>query len=382
MEAAAGSERGPSLVPTSSYLICASPRTGSYLLCDGLTATGVAGRPTEFLMPTYRDHWTAQWGTTTYREFHQRVLAEGTTPNGVFGAKIHAGQFVDFLRRATGKPRPSMEERATFVAEWFPHPRYVWLRRRDQVGQAVSWAKACQTRLWWDADAPPAPMGAPKPDALRFDYQFIETSMYSLAAWDGVWRTYFDATGIVPVTVWYEDLVSDNHGSVERVIDHLGLGQDVECGGNAPGFRRQADGISAAWAAGFSRLHSAKREGTLAALAGMYAGETVYVCASNLPLDRVPRDAITIAVDGAASPQPASFALLTRSPTINPVAGVVVTIGPVSVHHSFVVRLLIDRQSPEAAVSRNRLAVGNDGGATDIAIALATHLGAGRIEVT
>ena len=33
---------------TTSYLICSTPRTGSSLLCDALTATGVAGRPEEY----------------------------------------------------------------------------------------------------------------------------------------------------------------------------------------------------------------------------------------------------------------------------------------------------------------------------------------------
>jgi trehalose 2-sulfotransferase len=31
-----------------SYLVCATPRSGSTLLCEGLKATGVAGRPEEY----------------------------------------------------------------------------------------------------------------------------------------------------------------------------------------------------------------------------------------------------------------------------------------------------------------------------------------------
>ena len=33
---------------TVSYLVCATPRSGSTLLCEGLKATGVAGRPEEY----------------------------------------------------------------------------------------------------------------------------------------------------------------------------------------------------------------------------------------------------------------------------------------------------------------------------------------------
>jgi LPS sulfotransferase NodH len=34
--------------PTLSYLICSTPRSGSTLLCEALTNTGVAGSPEEY----------------------------------------------------------------------------------------------------------------------------------------------------------------------------------------------------------------------------------------------------------------------------------------------------------------------------------------------
>src|SRR4028119_1183918 len=34
-------------IPMMSYLICATPRSGSTLLCDALGRTGIAGRPAE-----------------------------------------------------------------------------------------------------------------------------------------------------------------------------------------------------------------------------------------------------------------------------------------------------------------------------------------------
>ena len=147
----------------SSYLICATPRTGSYLLCDLLEATGVAGRPTEYLLAGYRKYWTEQWGTSTYSEYHARILSACTTPNGVFGTKVHGAQLLEFLRLATGKARLPAEDRPDVVAAWFPHPSYIWSRRRDPVAQSVSWAKARQTNLWWDTDSPPAPpLGNPE----------------------------------------------------------------------------------------------------------------------------------------------------------------------------------------------------------------------------
>ena len=35
------------VIPIMSYLICATPRSGSTLLCDALERTGIAGSPAE-----------------------------------------------------------------------------------------------------------------------------------------------------------------------------------------------------------------------------------------------------------------------------------------------------------------------------------------------
>jgi LPS sulfotransferase NodH len=368
-------------LPTAhrSYLICATPRTGSYLLCGALEATGVAGHPTEYLMPRYREYWSQQWGTADYAGFHERVVAEGTTPNGVFGTKIHAGQLLPFIRQATNRPRMVMEDRPAVLDEWFGSPRYLWLRRRDQVRQAVSWTRAVQSREWWDIDEPPVPLIEPTRQALRFDYAAIERALYSLADWDGVWRTYFACTGITPLTVWYEDLAADREGTVQRVLEFLGLERPdrppVEVA-----FRRQSDGTSSVWASRFGRLHSARREGTLAALAGAHAGETVFVCASGVA-DRVPRDAVTISVDGSASPAPATYALVTRPPAAAPSVAAVLAAPGVPVRHPWVIRYLTEQTGDCGDGAGRRLAVPGDATPAATGAALARHLGAANVEL-
>ena len=105
------------------------------------------------------------------------------------------------------------------------------------------------------------------------------------------------------------------------------------------------------------------------------------VCVGNAGLDRIPREAVTIAVDGAASPAPASYALLTRTPAVVPSASVVLTVGRVSVDHPFVVPCLLARESPGSSPPRNRVTVGSDTSPAAIAVAVATHLGATRVEM-
>src|SRR5580704_10381315 len=66
-----------------SYLICATPRTGSSLLCGLLQSTGVAGRPESYFRQPDERSWASQWGlarsddTFDYADYIRGVLAAG-----------------------------------------------------------------------------------------------------------------------------------------------------------------------------------------------------------------------------------------------------------------------------------------------------------------
>ena len=49
------------MTPERSYIVASAPRTGSYLLCEGLETTGVAGRPTEVFSPHFQEVWRNRW---------------------------------------------------------------------------------------------------------------------------------------------------------------------------------------------------------------------------------------------------------------------------------------------------------------------------------
>jgi LPS sulfotransferase NodH len=74
--------------PSSSYLVCATPRSGSWLLCGLLDGTGVAGRPHEWFWRDTREANERTWGVSGDLPYHTRAKDAGTTPNGVFGAKV------------------------------------------------------------------------------------------------------------------------------------------------------------------------------------------------------------------------------------------------------------------------------------------------------
>jgi len=233
--------------PLKSYLICAVPRTGSYLLCDMLQATGVAGKPNEYFSPSYQKHWSERWGSEDYGSYLRRVVEIGTTPNGIVGVKSHPWQFNHFATQAAGRAPVQYSERPSVLEQWFPDLHYVWLRRRDKLRQAVSYARSLQTNIWWDADLEPVPNATPNPDALTFDFDLITQSVARLVEEEDMWRRYFVATKIEPLTIFYEDLVRDPEGSVRAVLDMLRVQPPPDAGAKRPSFRRQADATTTSW---------------------------------------------------------------------------------------------------------------------------------------
>lgn len=248
------SQRRSSSAIRQSYLVCAVPRSGSYLLCEGLRNTGIAGNPTEYFSSKFRDYWAPRWGTSTFDAYLERVARVGMTPNGVFGAKAHAGQFDYFARQASGRIPVPHVDRPALLDRWLPDMHYIRLRRRDRLRQAVSYVKAIQSNVWWDAERPPAPYDAPRPEAVRFDYLLIEHSMVRLAEEDDRWTRYFGSNRITPLTVDYEDLCADLDGVVRSVFDALHLELPDGYGAPPATFRRQADIETEQWVARFVEL--------------------------------------------------------------------------------------------------------------------------------
>ena len=131
-----------------SYLVCATPRSGSTLVCQTLIRTGVAGRPEEYFealrstgVPrrpeeyfhgttdqSILDHLGQQesafnpqprsplWSRTAYDRYIDWVLEAGTTPNGVFGAKLMLYIVIPYL--------PERMREAAAIALEFDRPQH------------------------------------------------------------------------------------------------------------------------------------------------------------------------------------------------------------------------------------------------------------------
>jgi trehalose 2-sulfotransferase len=266
------------VTPTRSYLVCATPRSGSTLLCEMLERTGVAGRPREYfealketglprrpreyfwglrspevirLLPTdsQMDRGGSRsptWSRDDYAGHLGAAISEGTTPNGVFASKLMWSYFDDFLELMRGIPRFGGMGDGSLLNAAFPQLRYVFISRSDKVRQAVSLWRALQTQKWRQEAGAGGEEPAPE-QRVVYSFDAIDHLLDQLRRHEDSWRGFFFRIGQRPLSILYEDVAGDVEGSVARVLAAL----NIELPSDAPPLRqsmsRQSDELSESW---------------------------------------------------------------------------------------------------------------------------------------
>ena len=135
-------------LPAVSYLVCASQRSGTTMLCRALADIGTAGRPEEYFLavdevaqPGWRcwEHgpYGMANGARSREEYLEIVYRLGSTPNGIFGAKLMWNNVPWAVAKFKEVPRFSGLDRAEVFHAAFPGLRIVNITRRDRLRQAV-----------------------------------------------------------------------------------------------------------------------------------------------------------------------------------------------------------------------------------------------------
>ena len=219
------------VLPKVSYLVCASQRSGTELLCRGLAATGVAGCPQEYFLaedPAKLPGWRfweegpfAGGEDVTDRESYLAVVYRlGSTANGVFGAKIHWNNLRWALAKFSEMPRFASLDRAGILHRAFPGLRVIDVTRRDRVRDG-----------------------------------------------EAGWRRLYAELGLTPCQVVYEDLASPEgyEPTIRAVLAHLGL-DDYTRPIPAPQTRRQSNDLNEAWVATYLADRKARQSNWLPGL--------------------------------------------------------------------------------------------------------------------
>jgi trehalose 2-sulfotransferase len=222
----------------TSYIVAATPRTGSNLLCGGLIKSQVAGNPEEYFEPGSEAKWRAAVGVSmdeSYEHFVEAAKRYGARDD-MYGMKIHWWHVADLARNAGFRGRPE-----DVLEHYFPGALYVDIVRRDRLAQALSWFRAIETNEWFRlaGSAPPVEPPRLNPNAVR-------ALMLNIERQQSEWMRYFQERGISALTVEYEELVSDRRGQIGRVLAFLGR-DPAAAEIPDPQLIRQADEVTDHW---------------------------------------------------------------------------------------------------------------------------------------
>jgi LPS sulfotransferase NodH len=238
-----------------ALIICATPRSGTTLLCDLLAEAGVTGRPDSFYRRQSISDFAAELGVTDGPDFERRYLAaiaaEGRGDSDLFSMRVMWPSLHEMTEKlATLYPLETSD--AGRISAAFGTPLYLHIERKDKVAQAISRSKAEQSGLWHRAAdggirEQIGPYQEPAYDANRLRASIAETTAHQAQ-----WRQWFARQAITPMELTYEELSADPAAAVARLL--TALDRDPEIASRiAPRTAKLADAQSREWAVRFLR---------------------------------------------------------------------------------------------------------------------------------
>ena len=196
------------------YCILSSQRSGSTLLARMLFMTQQAGDPLEYFNLRLLGLVRTQTGNPSLTPIELMRLMElrRTSPNGVFGMKIHYEQML----RAFQSNVPNQK-----MIEFLRNQHHLfWMRRRDRICQAISHVVATRTNSWSSEE----PQKSPATSVSCLD---CINSLQAVSFQDFGWEQLIKAAKLRVRVVWYEDLISDYEGTCRLALRDLKLENTV-----------------------------------------------------------------------------------------------------------------------------------------------------------
>jgi LPS sulfotransferase NodH len=254
-----------------SYAICTNPRSGSWLLSEGLAFTSLAGYPLEWLNiaeeQKRRAHWHLSFpDDSSLPHYLRTALRSGQTSNGIFGIKLQYYQFKDLTERLAAHEEFKGLSSSDLMSKVFPKIQYIWLTRRDKARQAISFYRAYKTGRWWVLDRPGSGGDGPRVSNVDFAPATVLRLEESLRLNDIGWQAYFSANDIKPLTLFYEDFVTTYVETLRTVLKWLNIPDAEIVPIRDPCLTRQSDAQTEQWLAEYLEFKErSKRDAQVAA---------------------------------------------------------------------------------------------------------------------
>lgn len=218
--------------PSRMIVILSTPRSGSTYLCERLQGAGFCTAHEYFqqeqYLPLLADRWGCiENGRVSWSRYVLALERHRTSAQRVLGINVHGTHLHHFA-----------EAMPYFTA---PAIRYVWLKRRDKLRQAVSFAIARQTGQWSS--------NFQLRGEAKYDYGFLRRRLNMIHSQEDLIAAFLHARSLAYDTIYYEDFVSD-----PRTMLKAALGVDIgETTPDNRALRRQGGATNDAWVVRLAR---------------------------------------------------------------------------------------------------------------------------------
>jgi len=128
------------------------------------------------------------------------------------------------------------------------------MQRKDRVAQAISRLKAEQSGLWHRHADGSERERVKSHQAPQYDGAQLERFVAEAEDNEAHWHRWFDAAGITPFKLTYEELSADPIATLAKTLGALGQDPDIARRVTVQ-TARLSDATSKAWAARFAREH-------------------------------------------------------------------------------------------------------------------------------
>jgi trehalose 2-sulfotransferase len=224
--------------PEIAFLLASVPRAGSTHFSHILWRTGCLGAPLEYLnFDPAGPYAFAAESAEAQLQLWRSVLRRRCSPNGVFGLKAFPLQLQKLQRT---NPRLLADVLAMILPRERPR-RIVYLRRRDRIAQAVSYARASLSGVWRKEQES---AGA---EPVQYSHEALEAAERGIAFQESVWAEMFSDLRIEPLTLWHEDVIADPAAAAANVADYLGVAMDADAAVDVPRIEKQSAHGAAEW---------------------------------------------------------------------------------------------------------------------------------------
>ncbi|MGD1866812.1 MAG: Stf0 family sulfotransferase [Phormidesmis sp.] len=209
-----------------TYIICATQRSGSTLLCRFLENSGLAGHPSEFLLPSddAEAEFDRNFPASGYDDYIKAQMVQFASNNGVSGVKIMNNTWQTMMARLQLLPKYAGCSEPAIITSLFPQVSFLFITRQNKIRQAISLSRAEQSAVWEKHSATKASENAQThPQGKDLHPFYVKSALKRVNIREQFWADFFHKNSIQPMEIAYEDLTENYQEIVPQVLDFIGI---------------------------------------------------------------------------------------------------------------------------------------------------------------